>query len=109
MLYQTAIIPIKETFHTFRFGCKRMGKRTGIIFNNIMDDFSLPDKPSWSDDAWIAPTNEANWISPGKRPLSSMSPTIITDKNGDVVMVTGGSGGTKIITAVAQVGLAYLL
>ena len=80
-----------------------MGKRTGIIFNNIMDDFSLPDKPSWSDDAWIAPTNEANWISPGKRPLSSMSPTIITDKNGDVVMVTGGSGGTKIITAVAQV------
>ena len=82
-----------------------MGRRTGIIFNNMMNDFSLPDQPSWSDDAWISPTNEANWISPGKRPLSSMSPTIITDQNSDVVMVTGGAGGTKIITAVVQVGL----
>ncbi|KAF6021148.1 GGT1 [Bugula neritina] len=85
----------------YAWGSKRMGKRTGIIFNNLMDDFSMPDKPSWSNDSWVAPSNSANWIEPGKRPLSSMSPTVVVDQNGDVVMVTGGSGGSKIITATA--------
>ena len=79
-----------------------MGKRTGILFNNIMNDFSMPDDPSYSG-AWLAPTNEANWITPGKRPLSAMSPSVVTDTNDDVVMVTGGAGGSKIITAVALV------
>ena len=78
-----------------------MGKRTGILFNNLMNNFTLPGSPSS-----YAPTREANCIVPGKRPLSSMSPTIITDKNGDVILVTGGSGGTKIINAVVQVYLA---
>lgn len=80
-----------------------MGKRTGIIFNNLMGDFALPNKPSWTDDAWTAPSNQNNWIEPGKRPLSSMSPTIVLDKNGDVRLITGGSGGSKIITAASMV------
>ncbi|XP_067942701.1 scoloptoxin SSD14-like isoform X2 [Watersipora subatra] len=92
----------------FVFGSKRMGRRTGIVFNNLMDDFSVPDEPSWSDDAWVAPSNKANWIEPGKRPLSAMSPTIVTDENGDVVLVTGGSGGSKIITAAAMTSINNL-
>lgn len=80
-----------------------MGKRTGIIFNGHMDDFAKPNEPSWTDDEWTAPSNENNFIEPGKRPLSAMSPIIITDSVGDVRFVTGGAGGSKIITAVAQV------
>ena len=82
-----------------------MGKRTGIIFNDEMDDFSKPNKPSWTDDAWTAPSNQNNWIEPGKRPLSSMSPTIVTDRDGNVRLVTGGAGGTKIITAAMLVSM----
>lgn len=80
-----------------------MGSKTGIIFNDLMGDFSLPNKPSWTDDAWTAPSNKHNWIEPKKRPLSSMSPTIVLDKEGNVRLVTGGSGGSKIITATAMV------
>lgn len=80
-----------------------MGRRTGIIFNNQMDDFSKPGKPSWTNDAWTAPSNKDNWIEPRKRPLSSMSPTIVLDKERKVHLVTGGSGGSKIISAAATV------
>lgn len=82
-----------------------MGARTGIIFNNEMDDFAKPDNPSWTDDAWTAPSNENNWIEPGKRPLSSVSPSVILDKEGNVRLVTGGSGGSKIISATATVSI----
>ncbi|KAF6025976.1 GGT1 [Bugula neritina] len=90
------------------WGSKRMGKRTGIIFNNHMDDFSMPGTPSWTDDAWVAPSNAANWIEPGKRPLSAMCPSIVTDSNEDVILVTGGSGGAQITTATALTIINYL-
>ena len=54
--------------------------RTGIIFNNEMSDFSTPD----DTDEWGLPPSEANFIEPGKRPTSSMSPTLITDPQGQV-------------------------
>jgi len=70
-----------------------------------MDDFSMPGTPSWTDDAWVAPSNAANWIEPGKRPLSAMCPSIVTDSNEDVILVTGGSGGAQITTATALVSI----
>ena len=68
---------------------------TGIILNNEMDDFSkAPDEPNVYG---LIDVRGANAIAPGKRPLSSMTPTIIL-KGGRVFMVTGSPGGPRIIT-----------
>lgn len=81
------------------FGIGKMGKRTGIIFNNVMNDFSVKSLKNQFD----LPASPTNFIEPQKRPMSSMSPTIVTDANGDVRMVVGAAGGTKIITAISTV------
>jgi gamma-glutamyltranspeptidase/glutathione hydrolase len=70
----------------------------GILMNNEMDDFSA--KPG-SPNMFGLVQGEANAIQPGKRPLSSMTPTIIT-KDGKLFMVVGGPGGGRIITSVFQ-------
>lgn len=70
----------------------------GFVLNNEMDDFSAqPGEPN----AYGLIGAEANAIEPGKRMLSSMSPTIVT-KNGKVNMVLGAAGGPRIITATLQ-------
>lgn len=67
--------------------------------NNVMDDFSFPGKTNHFD---LKPS-QANLIVPGKRPMSSMSPSIIVDKKGFAKLVIGAAGGTKIVTSVALV------
>ena len=74
-------------------------KTNGIIFNDEMDDFSIPGRDS---DNQLKIT-EPNFIQPGKRPLSSMTPTILVQGDRAVKMTLGASGGSRITTAVAQV------
>lgn len=80
------------------FGSMVVAEDTGIILNNTMDDFSAqPGAPN----TYGLIGSEANAIAPGKRPLSSMTPTIVV-REGLPVAVAGGSGGPFIISATTQ-------
>jgi gamma-glutamyltranspeptidase / glutathione hydrolase len=78
------------------FGAKVTAAKTGVLLNNEMDDFT---SKIGVPNLYGLVQGEANAIAPGKRPLSSMSPTIVT-KDGKPVMVVGTPGGSRIITAV---------
>ncbi|MDQ3560189.1 MAG: gamma-glutamyltransferase, partial [Pseudomonadota bacterium] len=83
----------------FSYGAGVVAEGTGILLNNEMDDFSAkPGVPN----AYGLIGGDANAVEPGKRPLSSMSPTIVL-KDGKPVIVTGSPGGSRIITTVLQV------
>ena len=72
----------------------------GLFLNDEMDDFaSQPGTPN----QFGLVQGEANAIAPGKRMLSAMSPTIVLDQNGKVLLVVGAAGGPTIITATTQV------
>jgi gamma-glutamyltranspeptidase/glutathione hydrolase len=87
-----------------RFGSKVVPPGTGIILNNEIDDFSIqPGTPNVYGLIGV----EANSIQPKKRSLSSMTPTIILERDRPVLVV-GGSGGPRIITAVLQTILNVL-
>lgn len=81
------------------FGSKVMVDEAGFFLNNEMDDFS--SKPGVPNQFGLI-GGEANAVEPGKRMLSSMTPTIL-EKEGDLFMVLGSPGGSTIITTVAQV------
>ncbi|MCJ8278552.1 MAG: gamma-glutamyltransferase, partial [Rivularia sp. ALOHA_DT_140] len=86
------------------FGAGVITPKTGIILNNEMDDFSAaPGVPN----AFGLLGNEANSIAPLKTPLSSMTPTIVTE-NGRLRMALGTPGGSTIITQVLQIILNVL-
>lgn len=80
------------------FGAKVTVAKTGVLLNDEMDDFTAK---IGVPNLYGLVQGEANSIAPGKRPLSSMSPTIVT-KDGKTVMVVGTPGGSRIITAVLQ-------
>jgi gamma-glutamyltranspeptidase len=87
---------------SFSFGGKFRSKETGIVYNNEMDDFSIPGKLN----GFGFPPSENNFVQPGKRPQSSMSPTIFVDKKtGDIRLAIGAAGGSKIISSTAWVSI----
>jgi gamma-glutamyltranspeptidase / glutathione hydrolase len=100
------------------FGSQVMVPETGIIMNNIMNgtdqpfidhtpfillivrylDFSIPGVSN----AFGYIPSPANYIRPGKRPVSSITPTIVTYPNGELCFVVGGAGGSRIVTATVE-------
>jgi len=83
----------------FPYGVGLVAEGTGVLLNNELDDFTAAPGAS---NAFGLVGFEANLPGPGKRPLSSMSPTIVL-KDGKVVLVTGSPGGSRIISTVLQV------
>jgi gamma-glutamyltranspeptidase/glutathione hydrolase len=83
----------------FNYGLGLVAGSTGIVLNNTLDDFAA--KPG-APNAFGLVGGAANAPGPGKRPLSSMTPTIVL-KDGAVAYVTGAPGGSRIITSVLQV------
>ena len=100
-------VALTSTVNTI-FGSKVMSRSTGIVFNNQMDDFSVPGSANYFG---LHPS-PLNYPEPRKRPLSSMSPCVVfrpTEGGGEAVRAVGGaSGGPRIITATAQVLLNLL-
>ncbi|KAH1079945.1 hypothetical protein J1N35_019706 [Gossypium stocksii] len=84
------------------FGSKILSPSTGIVLNNEMDDFSMPINSSGN----TPPPAPPNFIRPGKKPLSSMTPTIVL-KDEKLKGVVGASGGSNIIAATTEVFLNH--
>ena len=80
------------------FGAAVVPPGTGFLLNNEMDDFTV--KPG-APNLYGLVQGEPNAVAPGKRPLSSMSPTLV-EKDGRVVLVLGSPGGSRIITTVLE-------
>jgi gamma-glutamyltranspeptidase/glutathione hydrolase len=83
----------------YSYGVGLIAEGTGVLLNNELDDFTAAPGAS---NAYGLVGFEANLPGPGKRPLSSMSPTIVM-KDGKAVLVTGSPGGSRIISAVSQI------
>ena len=91
-------VAITSTVNT-SWGSKVMVPGTGVMLNNQMDDFSIaPGVPN----AFGLVGSDANAVAPNKRPLSSMSPSIVLGEDGKPFMTCGAAGGPKIINATLQ-------
>ncbi|HET9904271.1 MAG TPA: gamma-glutamyltransferase [Xanthobacteraceae bacterium] len=88
----------------FSYGLGLVAEGTGVLLNNELDDFAVQ---AGVPNAYGLVGNAANAPAPGKRPLSSMTPTIVL-KDAKVLLVTGSPGGSRIITTVLQVLLNVL-
>ncbi|MCW7458994.1 gamma-glutamyltransferase [Leptospira bandrabouensis] len=88
------------------FGAGQMVPGTGLVLNNTMDDFAVaPGVPN----LYGLVGSKANAIEPGKTPLSSMSPVILTDNSGKTKMVIGAPGGSQIPTSIFNTLYRYLI
>jgi len=97
------IVALTETING-HFGSLVVAHPYGIILNNEMDDFvTVRGQPN----LYGLVHSEANLVAPGKRPLSSVSPTIVL-KDGKPVLALGASGGPRIISSVLQVALGVM-
>ncbi|MFO0940420.1 MAG: gamma-glutamyltransferase [Pirellulales bacterium] len=92
------VVALTQTVNT-SFGSKMILPGTGIVLNNEMDDFSLAPGVR---NAFGLLGSDANGIVPRKRPLSSMSPSIVTDGSGNPTFTCGAAGGPRIITVALQ-------
>ncbi|KAI6182067.1 Gamma-glutamyltransferase [Aphelenchoides bicaudatus] len=94
-------VSVTSTINLY-LGAQVMSNSTGIVFNDEMDDFSMPDHPNYFD----LPPSPNNFIAPKKRPQSSMSPLIFfSDKT---VLSIGGAGGSRIISGTAYAAMHIL-
>ena len=81
------------------FGSRVMVPETGVVMNDEMNDFSIPGE----DNAFGYVPSPSNFIKPGKRPMSSVAPTIVEHVgNRSLYYVVGAAGGSRIITATIQ-------
>jgi gamma-glutamyltranspeptidase/glutathione hydrolase len=92
-------VALTTTINT-SFGSRVIAPRSGILLNNEMDDFATrPGVPN----AFGLVQGETNAVAPGRRPLSSMTPTVVLGVDGRPELAVGASGGPTIITATFQV------
>ena len=96
-------VAVSTTLNSY-YGSKVIVEGAGFILNNEMDDFAAK---VGSPNLFGLIHGEANIIAPGKRMLSSMTPTIV-EKDGEVVLITGSPGGSRIISTVTQVLINYI-
>jgi gamma-glutamyltranspeptidase/glutathione hydrolase len=96
-------VAVTQSVNT-RFGSKLLVSKTGIVLNNEMDDFVIHADTA---NVYGLVGNEANSLQPKKRPLSSMSPTIVL-RDGRPELVVGAAGGPRIISATLQTILNLL-
>ncbi|XP_015042017.1 glutathione hydrolase 1 proenzyme [Drosophila pseudoobscura] len=96
VLHDNDAVSVTSTIN-FYFGSGRTGKRTGVLFNNAMSDFSIKHLRNYFDLPFVPGKNR---VAPTTRPMSSMSPLIVTERTtGKVRLVVGAAGGTKIISS----------
>lgn len=79
------------------FGSRLMTPDSGIILNDEMNDFSIPGVSN----AFGFPPSAVNFVRPGKRPLSSITPIMVETPSGELYLVTGAAGGSRIISSTA--------
>ncbi|CAJ0930223.1 unnamed protein product, partial [Mesorhabditis belari] len=98
------VVSVTSTINLY-LGAVITSESTGVLWNDEMDDFSTPGKTN----AFGLPPSKANYIKPGKRPMSSQSPLVIYDHNkAHRVMGIGAAGGSTIISGVAGAALHAL-
>ncbi|XP_017963920.1 scoloptoxin SSD14 [Drosophila navojoa] len=84
------------------FGSSLIGPRTGIILNDCMNDFSV------KENMFNLPQSQANTIDLHKRPMSSQSPMLLADRDGNIRLAIGAAGGTKIVGGIVEVAARFL-